>query len=124
MQHDIGINLNDLQSLAKQNPKYASLLGELAGIDQIIKNTINDTITEIADPNVYYVKTELLNRCYNLYLYNSERNATVGYAWLFSDFLSKCQNKMIQSDVDIITKRMINEFNKPKISESKINWIF
>ena len=78
MSHNLGINFNDLHMLAKSNPKYATLLGELAGIDGFIKNFACDTIENYADKNVYFIKTELLNQCYNLYLYNSDRNATIG----------------------------------------------
>lgn len=120
----LGLNLNDLSLLARKNPKYAKLLGELAGIDQIIKNFANDIITNYSDPNVYFIKTELLNQCYNLYLYNSERNATIGYSWLFDDFLTKCQTKVIEKDVEKAVKKMIDSFNNDKkLSEKKINWI-
>ena len=91
IKQELGINLNDLGQLAKANPKYATLFGELAGVDQVIKNFATDTIINYADPNVYYIKTELLNQCYNLYLYNAERNITIGKGWLFDDFLKKCQ---------------------------------
>ena len=120
----LGLNLNDLSLLARKNPKYAKLLGELAGIDQIIKNFANDIITNYSDSNVYFIKTELLNQCYNLYLYNSERNATIGYSWLFDDFLTKCQTKVIEKDVEKAVKKMIDSFNNDKkLSEKKINWI-
>ena len=120
----MGINLNDLGALAKANPRYASLLGELAGIDQLIKNFATDTITNYADPNVYYIKTELLNQCYNIYLYNSERNMTIGKSWLFDDFLKKCQSKMIEKDIEQTILSMINSFNNDtKLYENKINWI-
>lgn len=118
-----GINLNDLGTLAKSNPKYATLFGELAGIDQFIKNFVNDTITNYADPSTYYIKTELLNQCYNLYLFNSEHNATVGHSWIFEDFLQKCQSKMIEKDVEVSVLKMIDKFNNEKLNEKKINWI-
>lgn len=118
-----GINFSDLHKLAKTNPKYATLLGELAGVDQLIKNYINDIITNYADPSCYYIKTELLNSCYNLYLYNSEINATIGYSWLFDNFLTKCQTKQIETDVENVVLNMINKFNNDKLNENKINWI-
>lgn len=118
-----GINFNDLGTLAKTNPKYASLFGELAGIDQFIKNFANDTITNYSDPSVYYIKTELLNQCYNLYLFNSEVNVTIGHSWLFEDFINKCQTKMIEKDVEKVVLTMINKFNNEKLSEKKVNWI-
>ncbi len=119
-----GINLNDLGTLAKSNPKYASLFGELAGIDKVIKQFAGDQITNYADSNVYFIKTELLNQCYNLYLYNSERNATFAYGWTFDDFLNKCQSKIIETEVENVIKRMIKQFNNDmKLSENKVNWI-
>ena len=124
IKQEMGINLNDLGQLAKANPKYATLFGELAGVDQIIKNFATDTITNYADPNIYYIKTELLNQCYNLYLYNAERNITIGKGWLFDDFLQKCQSKMIEKDVESTILAMIDKFNNDtKLSENKINWI-
>ena len=120
----MGINLNELGTLAKANPKYATLLGELAGIDQFIKNFATDTITNYDESYRYYIKTELLNQCYNLYLYNSERNITIGKSWLFDDFLNKCQSKMIEKDVEKTVLSMIYKFkNDTKLNENKINWI-
>lgn len=118
----MGINLNDLKTLAKKNPKYAKLLGEIAGIDQLIKNIVNDTITNSADPKVYFIKTELFNQCYNLYLFNSELNATVAHTWLFDDFLKKCQTKIIDIEVETVTKDMLKKFKQEKLSSDKINW--
>lgn len=121
---EVGINLNDLGLLAKRNPKYATLFGQIAGIDKVIKNFANDVITNYADPDVYYIKTELLNHCYNLYLYNIDRNATVGYSWLFDDFITKCQTKRIEQEIKNVVLKMIDKFGEEKLSESKINWIF
>lgn len=118
----MGINLNDLKTLAKKNPKYAKLLGEIAGIDQLIKNIVNDTITNSDDPKVYFIKTELFNQCYNLYLFNSELNATIGHTWLFDDFLNKCQTKIIDIEVETVTKDMLKKFKQEKLSSDKINW--
>ena len=124
MKGQIGINLNDLSKLAKKNPKYATLLGELAGIDMFIKNFCGDTIENYADAKVYFIKTELLNQCYNLYIYNRERNVTIGYSWLFEDFLCKCQTKMIEKDVENVVLKVIDKMNNDtKLSETKINWI-
>jgi len=120
----LGINLNDLNKLATANPKYAALLGELAGIDKLIKQFASDTVTNYADPNVYFIKTELLNQCYNLYLYNAERNVTVGKSWLFDDFLNKCQSKMIENEIENAVLNIIDKVNNDsKLNETKINWI-
>ena len=123
LKNEQGINLNDLYLLAKNNPKYSKLLGEIAGIDKVIKGFAEDTIINYADPKVYYIKTELLNNCYNFYLFNSEVSATIGKSWLFNDFLSKCETKMIEKEIIESTTKMINMFNNQKLSESKINWI-
>lgn len=124
MINQLGINLNDLGQLAKANPKYATLFGEIAGMDKVIKQFATDTVTNYADPSVYYIKTELLNQCYNLYLYNTERNMTIGKGWLFNDFLQKCQTKMIEKEVQDAVLSMINKFNNDtKLSENKINWL-
>ena len=66
IKQELGINLNDLGQLAKANPKYATLFGELAGVDQIIKNFATDTVTNYADPNIYYIKTLIV---FHLFIY-------------------------------------------------------
>lgn len=118
-----GINLNDLGLLAKSNPKYAELLGQLAGIDLQIKRFASDAVERFGDASIYYIKTELLNSCYNLYLFNRERNITLGYSWLFDDFLLKCQNKFIETEVEKVVQTMISISGTKKMKESKINWI-
>lgn len=124
IKQQMGINLNDLGKLAKANPKYATLFGQIAGVDKVIKTFASDTITNYADPDVYYIKTELLNQCYNLYLYNKERNITIGKGWLFDDFLKKCQSKMIEKEVENAVLNMINKFNNDtKLTENKIHWL-
>ncbi len=123
-QQQLGMNLEDLGQLAKANPKYAKLLGQIYGIDKIIKKSISETISNKADPDVYYIKTELLNQCYNIYLYNRERNATIGKGWLFDDFLKKCQNKTIENEIILAVLDMIKKFNSSeKLRTNKINWM-
>ena len=124
IKEQMGINLDDLGKLAKSNPEYATLLGQISGMDKVIKTFITDTVTNYADPDVYYFKTELLNQCYNVYLYNKERNVTIGKGWLFDDFLTKCQNKAIEKEIESTIMTMIDKFNnEKKLYNNKINWI-
>ena len=119
------INLNDLAKLARSNPKYANMLKGLYDIDVVIKGFVEDTITNYSDPSIYYVKTELMNRCYNLYLYSSERRAIVGVSWDLSDFLTKCETKLIEKDVENKVKKMIDKFGQSKLMlNERINWIY
>ena len=119
------INLNQLAALAKVNPKYTKMFAGLAQIDNLIKKFVEDIICNQADPSVYYIKTELMAQCYTLYLYNSEREATVGVSWPLADFLNKCENKTIEYDVVSKTKQMIDKFGQNGLSTGdKINWIY
>lgn len=124
LNNDIGINLNDLMSLAKSNPKYAELFGSISGMDALVKQMATDAIeTYATDPSEYYIKTELLNFCYNMYLYNTERAVIVGYSLLFNDFLTKCQTKEIENDIQEAVKKMLTLFGTKNLSNNKVNWI-
>ena len=119
------INLNQLSTLAKENPRYAKMFAGLAQIDNMIKKFVEDIICNQTDPAIYYIKTELMAQCYTLYLYNSERQATIGVSWPLADFLIKCENKSIEFDVNTKVTQMINKFGESGLSTGdKINWIY
>lgn len=118
------INLNQLAELAKANPRYAKMFAGLTQIDNFIKSFVKDIVSSEADDSIYYIKTELMNQCYTLYLYNSERQATVGVSWTLADFLRKCEDKTIEYDVNNKVRRMIAKFGESGLSiGEKINWI-
>ena len=119
------LNLNQLSELARTNPKYTKMFAGLAQIDNYIKKFVEDIICNQADPSVYYIKTELMAQCYTLYLFNTERQATVGVSWPLIDFLQKCENKTIEYDINIKVKQMIIKFGETGISTGeRINWIY
>lgn len=118
------INLNQLAALAKVNPKYTKMFAGLSQIDNLIKKFVEDTICNYADPSVYYIKTELMAQCYTIYLYNSERESTIGATWPLAEFLTKCESKTIEYDVISKTKQMLNKFGQAGLSTDKINWIY
>lgn len=118
-----GINLNKLQKLAKTNPKYTQLYIGLATIDTQIKQWVTDEILNSADSNVYYIKTELMNQCYNLMLFNSERQATVGVSWPLAWFLQRCQDKSIEGEITKAVHKIINKFGEKNIKADKIYWV-
>lgn len=119
------LNLNQLSKLAKTNPKYAKMFAGLAQIDNYIKKFVEDIVCNTTDPSIYYIKTELMAQCYTLYLYNSERQATVGVSWPLADFLKKCENKSIELDINIKVKQMITKFGETGLSTGdKITWIY
>lgn len=119
------LNLNQLSELARTNPKYAKMFAGLAQIDNYIKKFVEDIICNQADASVYYIKTELMAQCYTLYLYNSERQATIGVSWPLADFLQKCENKTIEYDVNAKVRQMIIKFGESGISTGeRINWIY
>jgi len=119
------LNLNQLSQLAKNNPRYAKMFAGLAQIDNYIKKFVEDIVCSQADPSVYYIKTELMAQCYTLYLYNSERQATVGVSWPLVDFLKKCEDRTIEYDINLKVRQMIVKFGESGISTGeRINWIY
>ena len=119
------LNLNQLSEMAKANPKYAKMFAGLAQIDNHIKKFVQDIVCNETDPSTYYIKTELMAQCYTLYLYNSERQATVGVSWPLADFLKKCENKTIEFDINIKVKKMITKFGESGLSTGdKITWLY
>ena len=100
------------------------MFGGLAQIDNSIKKFVEEIVcNQTGDSSVYYIKTELMSQCYNLYLYNSERRITVGVSWLLVDFLQKCENKTIEYEVNTKITRMLKAFDKNDLLTNKINWI-
>jgi hemoglobin-like flavoprotein len=119
------LNLNQLSELARTNPKYAKMFSGLAQIDNYIKKFVEDIVCNEVDPSIYFIKTELMSQCYTLYLFNSERQAIVGVSWPLADFLTKCESKMIEYDVNTKVKQMIQKFGETGISTGdRINWIY
>lgn len=119
------INLNQLSEMARTNPKYATMFAGLSAIDKQIKKFVEDIICNQTDYSIYYVKTELMSQCYTLYLFNSERVATVGVSWPLIDFLKKCEDKTIEYDVNNKVIKMIKKFGEAGISTGdRINWIY
>lgn len=119
------LNLNQLSELARTNPKYAKMFAGLAQIDNYIKKFVEDIVCNDADPSVYYIKTELMAQCYTLYLFNSERQATIGVSWPLADFLVKCENKTIEFDINAKVRQIIKKFGEAGLSTGdKINWIY
>lgn len=118
-----GINMNQLPEIIKANPTYARMLTGLGQIDIFIKKVVEDTVGNYADPSIYFIKTELNALSYTLKLYNSERRATVCYQWPLETLLAECQAKVIQSDVESITKRIIAKFGEQEINAGEDNWL-
>lgn len=117
------INLNDLAEMARMNPKYATMLAGLAKIDKLIKDYVNDIVSNHDDYTKYFIKTELMAQCYALYLFNTERGATVATTWPLVDFLEMCENKRIEYEVQAKVIKMIAKFGESNIDTEKINWI-
>jgi hypothetical protein len=121
-----GMSLNDLAKLAKTNPKYKQLFLSLKTIDSSIQNFIKQIVKDaVPDDNNYYCKTELMNQCYTIYLYNTERRAVVGKTWPLVDFLELCQRKRIEMELNTQLRKMIMKFDEAGISTGdRINWIY
>ena len=107
----ITLNMNTLLAMAQQNPEYSKMLAGLYHVDELIKKFVADEVDRITDGTMYYIKTEIMNQVYNLYLFNAEVNATVGFTWVLADFLTKCQTKMIENEVIKVTRVMVKRLN-------------
>lgn len=119
------LNLNQLSELARTNPKYAKMFAGLAQIDNYIKKFVEDIVCNSTDASIYYIKTELMAQCYTLYLFNSERQATVGVSWPLVDFLKKCEDKTIEFDINLKVRKIISKFGETGLSTGdRINWIY
>lgn len=102
------INLNDIEKIIKTNPKYAGIYTGIGMIDKTIRALVKEIIEIKADnPSAFFIKTTLGNQTYNLYIYNSETSVTKGHAWTLADFLSKCETKMIEYEVEKAVSEII-----------------
>lgn len=119
-----GMTLNDLIELSKKDTKYKSLFTGLAMIDQTMQNFIKDIIKDtVVDVDEYYIKTEIMNQCYSVYVFNTSQNATVGFSWPMADFLSMCANKKLELETNTKIKKVLLKFKEKGLSTNKTNWI-
>lgn len=119
-----GMNLNDLMEMAKKDTQYKALFTGLAIIDQTIQSFVRDIIADsVTDVQEYYIKTEIMNQCYSVYIFNSAQNATVGFSWPMADFLEKCSGKKLEVDTNMKVKKALLKFKEKGLSTSKTNWI-
>ena len=119
-----GITLNDLINLSKKNTKYKALFTGLAMIDKTMNSFIKDIIKDsVSNVDEYYIKTEMMNQCYSVYIFNTSRNATVGFSWPMADFLTMCSDKKLELDTNIKVKKALLKFKEKGLSTTKPNWI-
>jgi hypothetical protein len=119
-----GMTLNDLIELSKKDTKYKSLFTGLAMIDQTMQNFIKDIIKDsVTNIDEYYIKTEIMNQCYSVYVFNTSQNVTVGFSWPMADFLSMCANKKLELETNTKIKKVLLKFKEKGLSTNKTNWI-
>ena len=119
-----GMTLNDLIELSKQNTQYKSLFTGLAMIDKTMQNFIKDIIKDsVSDIDNYYIKTEMMNQCYSVYIFNSSQNVTIGFSWPMADFLTMCSGKNLELEANTKVKKVLLKFKEKGLSTTKINWI-
>lgn len=119
-----GMTLKDLMELAKQNTQYKSLFAGLAIIDQTMQNFIKDIIEDsVSNVNEYYIKTEIMNQCYSVLIYNTSHNATVGFSWPMADFLTMCSGKNLELETNTKIKKVLLKFQEKGLSTTNTNWI-
>lgn len=119
-----GMTLNDLIELSKKDSKYKSLFTGLAIIDKTMQNFIKDIIKDsVSNPDDYYLKTEIMNQCYSVYIFSISYNATVGFSWPMADFLTMCTNKNLELEANTKIKKVLLKFQEKGLSTTKTNWI-
>lgn len=120
-----GLNTNLLAQAAQKHPRFTKLFAGLSKLDDFVKQVAEETINNNAgNPSAYYIKTEISAQCYSLYLYNTERQATIGTIWPIGDFLTQCETKSIEFDTRTRVKKMIREFGERTLDTGgKVHWI-
>lgn len=117
------IDFSQITKLAKANPKYAALLTSLAQIDSTVRKMVADEVENLDDGSLYYIRTELMNKCYIIYLYYLPRKLTVATSWTLGDFLVKCESKTVEYDIKVRVENMINRLKAKKVFNERINWV-
>lgn len=119
-----GMTLNDLIELSKKDTQYKSLFMGLAMIDQTTQNFIKDIIKDsVSNVDDYYIKTEIMNQCYSVYIFSISQNVTVGFSWTMADFLSMGANKKLELEANAKIKKALLKFQEKGLSSNKTNWI-
>lgn len=119
-----GMTLNDLIELSKKDTQYKSLFTGLAMIDQTMQNFIKDIIKDsVSNIDEYYIKTEIMNQCYSVYVFNTSQNATVGFSWPMADFLTMCSGKNLELETNTKVKKVLLKFQERGLSTTRTNWI-
>ena len=119
-----GITLNDLIELSKKDTQYKSLFMGLAMIDKTTQNFIKDIIKDsVSNVDDYYIKTEIMNQCYSVYIFSISQNVTIGFSWTMADFLTMCANKKLELETNTKIKKTLLKFQEKGLSTTKTNWI-
>lgn len=119
-----GMTLNDLIEYSKKNTKYKKLFTGLAMIDQTMQNFVKDIIADsVSDVSEYYIKTEIMNQCYSVYIFSAKQNVTVGFSWPMADFLSMCSNKKLELETNAKIKKALLKFEEKGLKTNRTNWI-
>lgn len=122
-----GMSLSDLLELSKHSEKHKKLFNGLALIDKTMQGMVKDILlNEIQDDvGEYFIKTEIMNQCYSLYIFNRTQQVTVGVSWPLADFLMLCAKQGLEIDLQIKVKRMLKKFTEKGLSTgSRTNWIY
>ena len=119
-----GMMLNDLIELSKKDSKYKALFTGLAMIDKTMQSFVKDIIKDsVSNIDEYYIKTEIMNQCYSVYIFNTSHNATVGFSWPMAEFLTMCNDKKLELETNIKIKKALLKFQEKGLSSTKTNWI-
>lgn len=107
------INLDNLEEAVKTAPQYTKLFIGLSQIDKFVKQIVKDTIlNQSHNPDAFYIKTQTDGTSYVLSIYYSENDKIINYTWPMPIFLSMCQDKCIEYEIQEKTLKMINDLSK------------
>lgn len=122
-----GMSLNDLIELSKHSKEHKQLFMALAMIDKTMQDFVKDIIADsVSEEELkeYYIKTEIMNHCYSLYIFNRTQQVTVGVSWPIAEFLTMCAGKKLEMELNTKIKRMLLKFEEKGLSTgSRINWL-
>lgn len=122
-----GMSLNDLLELSKNSEKHKKLFNGLALIDKTMQGMVRDILLNEIKGNIdeYFIKTEIMNQCYSLYIFNQAQQVTIGVSWPLADFLMLCSNKGLELDLQFKVKRILKRFTEKGLRiGNHINWVY
>lgn len=123
-----GMSLNDLIKAAKHSKEHKKLFTGLALIDKTVQDFVKDIMGDVVpgdEITEFFIKTELMNQCYSLYIFNRTQQVTIGMSWPMADFLTMCSKKTLEMELNTKVRRIFLKFKDKGLSTgNRINWLY